>query len=380
MCYIRVCGAGQHYYIKLPTSDITSRSAIRMKFTIVLTVTCLISCILSDPVPDDLNIQVVQEVQVGGGGCCGGKHEEEEDECAAGPRGLRLWATPPGSLDDVRAACHDKGYSLLAIEDPFLFDDVIHTLREEMPGLYDYWVDGSDDNGDRVWRFSDGSDMPLGSPFWDMEYGRPSLGMMPRCVALQGSRSYYWRDFPCDYFKPGLCACGEVDTPPAPEHVSCPENTTDVFGRCVLILPNLVDDFAEARENCSAEGGDLLRLNNPGIMREFYHFVETSDELWSEIIFVDGELNEQGTFLFSSNSPVPMGSLYWQVGHPTGEANHLHYSTTIYLVNDVPCGTTDPPPPPPTLPPTTTADPFELGPHHHRPMGPFHVACQMPPL
>lgn len=69
---------------------------------------------------------------MGGGGCCGGKHEEEEDECAAGPRGLRLWATPPGSLDDVRAACHDKGYSLLAIEDPFLFDDVIHTLREEM--------------------------------------------------------------------------------------------------------------------------------------------------------------------------------------------------------------------------------------------------------
>lgn len=82
-------------------------------------------------------------------------------------------------------------------------------MEKSPAGLYDYWVDGSDDNGYRAWQFSDGSDMPLGSPFWDLEYHRPSGGMDASCVALQGSRDYYWRDFPCDYLKPGLCVCGE---------------------------------------------------------------------------------------------------------------------------------------------------------------------------
>nr|XP_027226420.1 uncharacterized protein LOC113818449 [Penaeus vannamei] len=342
-----------------------------MRYTLFITVICLISCILSDPEPDDLSIQVIQKVETGGG-CCGG---QRKDECSAGPRGLRLWATPPGTQEDARAACHDKGYSFLTIEDPFLFDDVIRTLRDEMPGLHDYWVDGSDDNGDMAWRFSDGSDMPLGSPFWDLEYHRPS-GMNASCVALQGSRDYYWRDFPCDYLKPGLCVCGEVPQPHIPSPVECPENSTIIFDRCVLILPYLVDDFQEARDGCAAEGGDLLRLNNPGIMREFYFFVEADAGNWSEIIFVDGQLNGGGEFVFSDNSDVPMGSPYWQVGHPTGEADHLHYSTFTYLVNDVPCGVAPPPPPPPT----TTLAPVVPGPHDHRPTGPFHVACEVPPV
>ncbi|XP_063584716.1 uncharacterized protein LOC134762272 [Penaeus indicus] len=355
-----------------------------MKLTIFIAVTCLACCVSSDPEPDDLSIQVIQKVETGGG-CCGGQHKDEdehedEDECSAGPRGLRLWVTPAGTQADARAACHAKGYSLLAIEDPFLFDDVIHTLREEMPGLHDYWLDGSDDNGDRAWRFSDGSDMPLGSPFWDLEYYRPSGGMDAGCVALQGSRDYYWRDFPCGYLKPGLCVCGEAPEPPMPTEVVCPENTTLIFDRCVLVLPYLVDAFQEAQEGCAAGGGDLLRLNNPGVMREFYFFVEADAGNWSEIIFVDGQLNDVGEFLFGDHSKVPMGSLYWQVGHPSGEAGHLHYSTSVYLVNDVPCG--GPPPPPPPSPTTTTTTPAPVvpGPHEHRPTGPFHVACEMPPL
>nr|XP_027226431.1 uncharacterized protein LOC113818461 [Penaeus vannamei] len=170
-----------------------------MRNTLFIIAASLVSSALSEA--NGLSIEVQQEVKVGGG-CCGG---QRKDECSAGPRGLRLWATPPATQEDARAACHDKGYSFLTIKDPFLFDDVIRTLRDEMPGLHDYWVDGSDDNGDMAWRFSDGSDMPLGSPFWDLEYHRPSGGMDAKCVALQGSRDYYWRNFPCDYLKPGLC-------------------------------------------------------------------------------------------------------------------------------------------------------------------------------
>lgn len=43
------------------------------------------------------------------------------------------------------------------------------------------------------------------------------------------------------------------------------------------------------------------------IIMTFYPYLSGN---WSEIIFVDGQLNEAGKFLFGDNSEVPMGKDY----------------------------------------------------------------------
>jgi len=347
-----------------------------------------------------LVVQVIQEVSggCGGGGCCGGKKCDEpkpsggggggEPRCKRGPSGLGVWISPSAmTYDQAKNRCENsEAMSPMTISCAADFEEVINILRKE-EGDYkgDFWMDGCDNDNEGSWKYSDDSDVPMGSPFWDLEYYRPcsndtssnwytrpcSNDTSSNCLAMQGSRDYYWRDAPCHHLKRAVCKCREGEERDIPATVSCPANTTFVFDRCVSILPELVMEWEEAKNCCLEDGGQLLRLTCPRMLKSFTEYLqgEAAGNWSSEIIFVDGKLDDEGVFVFSDGTPAPLGSPYWEVGHPTGEADHWHFSTSTFLVNDVPCG----PDPTTTVAPTTVAP---VVPHHQGPVGPFNVACE----
>jgi len=269
----------------------------------------------------------------------------------------------------ARNRCRNvEGLSPLTIDCAADFEEVINILRKA-EGDYkgDFWLSGSDNDNEGSWKYSDDSDVPMGSPFWDLEYSRPcSNDTSSNCLAMQGSRDYYWKDAPCHHLKRAVCKCEEGEERDIPATVSCPVNTTFVFDRCVSILPELVMEWEEAKNCCLEDGGQLLRLTCPRMLKSFSDYLQGEGAAWSsDIIFVDGKLDDEGVFVFSDGTPAPLGSPYWEVGHPTGEADHWHFSTSTFLVNDVPCGGG------PTT--TTTVAPVS---HHEGPVGPFNVACE----
>jgi len=331
-----------------------------------------------------LVVQVVQEVSGGCGGgccgdnCCGGKKcnkGQGESRCKRGPSGLGVWISDNAmTYDEAKALCDSKGRSLMPINCAADFEEVINILRKE-EGDYkgDFWVDGCDNDSEGSWKFSDGGDVPMGSPFWDLEYSRPcSNDTSSNCLSMQGSRDYYWRDAPCHYHKRALCKCREGEERDVPETEGwCPVNTTFVFDRCVGILPELVQEWEEAKNCCLEDGGQLLRLTCPRMLRSFSEYLqgEAAGNWSSEIIFVDGKLDDEGVFCFSDGTPAPLGSPYWEVGHPSGEDPHWHFSTSTFLVNDVHCG---------YHPSTCVATSYDHD--HNGPVGPYNIACEYMPL
>jgi len=352
----------------------------------------LVACVPAETHADDSSgmiIQVVQEVHDSGcgGGCCGNdcsKPQEPQEPqeptawCHLGPSGVGVYMSEGDMThDEAKNFCSMKGDSLLAINNAAIFEEVINILREEEGGNHrDFWVDGCDMHEEDTWKFSDGHNVPMGPPFWDLEMHRPTYDNESNCLAMQVSRGYYWRDAPCHYLNRAVCMCHEGEEPAIPPSHDCPGNYTFVWDRCVRILPELVEEFEEGKTACLDDGGHLLRLTCPNMLRSFslHLLMEAFEgETYSEIIFVAGELDSMGVFRFWDGTAAPMGSPYWEVGHPTGEADHWHFSTSTFLVNDVPC---DAPPPPATTPAPPATTPAPSGHHNHNPTGPFNVACE----
>jgi len=356
-----------------------------MKGSVFIALMSLVACVAAghDEPSAGMIIQVKQEVKDAAGcngGCCGNdcKSHPAKAWCHLAPCGVGVWVSEEAmTQDEAKDFCSKHGDTLLPITNADLFNDVIHFLREEEGECTsDFWVDGSDNQHEHHWHFSNGDDVPMGSPFWDLEYARPSYDHHSNCLAMQSNRNYYLRDSPCHYHNRAVCMCRSGGEPATPHPESCPADYTFVFDRCVRILPELVDDFEGGKGACLADGGHLLRLNSPLMLRSFYQHIEDLGETWSDIIFVDGELDGHGIFRYWDGTAAPLGSPYWEVGHPTGEADHLHFSTYSFLVNDVPCGAISTTVAPPTTPAPTTPAPHP-GHHNHAPTGPFNVACEL---
>ncbi|XP_027236221.1 C-type lectin domain family 17, member A [Penaeus vannamei] len=91
-----------------------------------------------------------------------------------------------------------KGHlgTLLSISDCNTFALVYDYIEsQEVTRGKHYWLGATDEAEEGVWKFTDGSPVPLGVPFWAA--AEPSTDARYNCAFMHASYYHYWYDTTC---------------------------------------------------------------------------------------------------------------------------------------------------------------------------------------
>ncbi|CAL4065871.1 unnamed protein product [Meganyctiphanes norvegica] len=235
---------------------------------------------------------------------------------------------------DALKYCNDIGGSLVMIQTPTQFKDIIDYINEHNY-LYTYWIDGSDLEQEGKWVFQNKELVPMGTPFWYVDRSDSGWKSEPNnngangeaCLTMHSKPLFYYNDISCNYsggsytLRP-LCEesseivvehfiqSEHVDTPDT--ILDCPVPYIPVGDTCLAFLfYTATMTWSEAVLTCEAMAGTLAKINDPELLRAVYLYLH--EHVISEESFWLGgsDLDEEGTWLWLDGSPVLRGPPMW---------------------------------------------------------------------
>ncbi|XP_068202450.1 uncharacterized protein [Palaemon carinicauda] len=109
-----------------------------------------------------------------------------------------------GSYYDMRLYCsrQAEGARLARIPSASQLAEIIAFIGKYGLGHSNYWIDASDDDYEGYWKWTDGSNVPMGAPFWrydcdDALTMRPTHDTNRNCAVLEHESNYLMADTSC---------------------------------------------------------------------------------------------------------------------------------------------------------------------------------------
>ncbi|XP_066955400.1 uncharacterized protein [Macrobrachium rosenbergii] len=137
-----------------------------------------------------------------------------------GTQCLLVDALTKGSFYDMRLHCslQGEGGKLAKIPDANQLAEIIDHIKSNHLDHSNYWVDAEDGDTEGTWRWSDGTLVPEGSPFWRYDCDsafteRPTINTNYNCAMLDLESHYRMADTSC------LGDVGEIPYSPICEQV-----------------------------------------------------------------------------------------------------------------------------------------------------------------
>ncbi|XP_064106968.1 tetranectin-like [Macrobrachium nipponense] len=111
--------------------------------------------------------------------------------------------------------------------------------------------------------------------------------------------------------------------------------------RCILLDAFVTRTYREAIDYCKTHGGDLLMMDDCETVGLVYDFIYSGAGMADKHYWLGAsDEEEEGTWKFVDNRPVPMGTPFWGPNQPdNGETHNCAILHVIYNQRwfDIPC-------------------------------------------
>ncbi|CAL4091714.1 unnamed protein product, partial [Meganyctiphanes norvegica] len=107
-------------------------------------------------------------------------------------------------------SCQEESGQLAAITDSQDLRDLYMYLQNQGIGDTSFWLGGSDNHVEGLWKWKDDTLVPRGTPFWGTmgaasDEQEPTGSNAENCLLLDAEGFHYFRDAPCDTKASALC-------------------------------------------------------------------------------------------------------------------------------------------------------------------------------
>ncbi|XP_064115907.1 perlucin-like protein [Macrobrachium nipponense] len=117
---------------------------------------------------------------------------------------ILIYPRERGSWFEMRLFCAEQsmGGNLVKITTPSQLSALQEAIQESGKNETHYWIAATDEGQEGLWRYTDGTDVPMGPFFWRYECSegyplRPLHDSNANCAALDQETHYHLADFNC---------------------------------------------------------------------------------------------------------------------------------------------------------------------------------------
>ncbi|XP_064106969.1 C-type lectin domain family 17, member A-like [Macrobrachium nipponense] len=118
----------------------------------------------------------------------------------------------------------------------------------------------------------------------------------------------------------------------------CPDPYVPIDeSRCILLDAFVTRTYREAIDYCKTHGGDLLMMDDCETVGLVYDFIYSGAGMADKHYWLGAsDEEEEGTWKFVDNRPVPMGTPFWGPNQPdNGETHNCAILHVIYNQRDL---------------------------------------------
>lgn len=213
-------------------------------------------------------------------------HADSEGWVNVGGRFLKFYSTPK-TFDEANAVC--AGFGGLVVYDDHPSVNKYLALRG---GLQ--WIGGTDNGHEGKWTWTNGNPMPKGH--WYPGEPNNCCGGQ-NCAVVNFQKPGLWDDVNCGSKKPFHCQIHRIGY---------------VYGvrRRVMKVHPEKKNWQDAAATCHAEGGELVKVNNP----EVSSWLARQDPKLGHLWVGARDEGHEGKFTWSDGQPADLAK--WSPGEP----------------------------------------------------------------
>ncbi|KAK3853731.1 hypothetical protein Pcinc_039741 [Petrolisthes cinctipes] len=306
-------------------------------------------------------------------------------------------ALEQGSWQHSRNFCEQLQGHLVKIETDNFMADVFDHIHHHGLGDASFWIGANDLAQEGVWKWHDGSNVRMGTPFWAYLAEKPPKqepmgGTKQNCCCLNTYYLYFFHDYACDLEFSPICeysasksnatdsssrdfivnglsvnltnklkqrkcyndeAAGEmVEVYKVDQTAACVMkfvmiNEVDVKDRCLYFNPLEKGTWQEVRAICEQLQGHLVKIDTANFMKYIVAYIHDHEidnqDYWNGA----NDLEKEGSWRWHDDTHVTMGTPFWgylvslpivqEPGGGTEENCCCMMHTLLYYFHDCSC-------------------------------------------
>ncbi|XP_066955546.1 C-type lectin domain family 7 member A-like isoform X2 [Macrobrachium rosenbergii] len=113
-----------------------------------------------------------------------------------------------GTWYEMSEFCGSLNAQLVKLDDANLFHDIVVYIHANGLENTDYWIGATKEGHDPIWRWEDGSNVKMGTPYWGYkrnDYQMPVRTSILGCVMLDSLDYFYFSQVSCQIAKNVIC-------------------------------------------------------------------------------------------------------------------------------------------------------------------------------
>ncbi|KAK8739471.1 hypothetical protein OTU49_003341, partial [Cherax quadricarinatus] len=178
--------------------------------------------------------------------------------------------------DEAQSLCRGLGGNLVAIHTATQMKNILNYILMKGDTSYTYWMDGTRDSSNGVFRYSTGEEVPSGTPFWSATRSKHEPTGDGFCIELFRDEMYYMNDHDCDRQCFSVCEFSSstvYEVQKDQKEVVCETPFTLVGDMCLSLVTHQESTWQEAEVVCNLLGGDLASINDIENLRSIYLYL-----------------------------------------------------------------------------------------------------------
>ncbi|XP_069172676.1 macrophage mannose receptor 1-like [Procambarus clarkii] len=237
------------------------------------------------------------------------------------------------TYDVAQALCQGFGGNLVVIKTATQMKAIMDYLYTDGDISNSYWMDGMLDNNTGRFTYASGELVPMGTPFWGATYTLHQPSGDGPCIELYSNDHHYMNDLACDHIHFALCefpfsSAGEEPKEELQE-VACEAPFTAVGDMCLAFLTQEHMSWEDAVLTCRLLGENLAMFDDIEMLRSIYLHIHDQAMESKSFWLAGSDMITEGTWLWTSGSPVPMGSPFWGSSYPVPPFVEPNWNTSL---------------------------------------------------
>ncbi|XP_068201907.1 asialoglycoprotein receptor 2-like isoform X2 [Palaemon carinicauda] len=113
-----------------------------------------------------------------------------------------------GSWYDMNKYCENLNSHPVKLDDLNLFHDIVVDIKTNHLTNAHYWIGARDEGHEGEWRWTDGSNVRMGTPFWGYVQSisqQPEGQTSQNCAVLDWANFFYFNDHDCNLDRNIIC-------------------------------------------------------------------------------------------------------------------------------------------------------------------------------
>ncbi|XP_042226759.1 uncharacterized protein LOC121869473 [Homarus americanus] len=278
-----------------------------------------------------------------------------------------------GSWNSTRTYCLEQGGDLIKVDSADFMFYLVRYIHENGYDHVSYWIGGSDEDNEGDFRWTDGTEMKMGTPFWGDsadQIQEPDGGISQNCVFMNKGNHYYFFDYGCRNYAHAICE--QVDEERLEDVLpiildsgvavrtnfvimsggyirewwwwwwwssfintthstmtgaplllllsllslhkataECYPPFTAVYHTCIFIDSSVKGTWYSTRNFCQDQGGDLVKVDSGDFMYYLVRYIHDNGHDQHSYWIGGSDEHHEGDFRWTDGTEVKMGTPFW---------------------------------------------------------------------